>query len=133
MFWARYYRPHGSYWHRPLISLSAARVGLPWQLLYARLNGVPMHLELPRARMVAEQVSLDGDPLNQKACELSGGMRRRLSIGISIICDPKVLFLDEPTTGAQPPPSTPGSLNRRAVLRPRVVCSLRVLRSCLCR
>jgi len=71
-------------------------------LLYARLNGVPMHLELPRARMVAEQVSLDGDPLNQKACELSGGMRRRLSIGISIICDPKVLFLDEPTTGLDP-------------------------------
>jgi len=30
---------------------------------------------------------------------LSGGMKRRLSIGISLIGDPKVLILDEPTSG----------------------------------
>jgi ABC-type multidrug transport system ATPase subunit len=33
---------------------------------------------------------------------LSGGMKRRLSIILSTIGDPKVLFLDEPTTGLDP-------------------------------
>jgi len=30
------------------------------------------------------------------------GMRRRLSIGISLVANPRVVFLDEPTTGLDP-------------------------------
>lgn len=39
------------------------------------------------------------DVLNSRAKTLSGGWKRKLSIAMAIICEPKVLFLDEPTLG----------------------------------
>ena len=39
---------------------------------------------------------------NARVSHLSGGMRRRLSIAVSSIGDPKVIFFDEPTTGLDP-------------------------------
>ena len=38
----------------------------------------------------------------RKVSEYSGGMRRRLDIAMSLIGDPQVIFLDEPTTGLDP-------------------------------
>mmetsp|Transcript_32637 Transcript_32637/g.5920 ORF Transcript_32637/g.5920 Transcript_32637/m.5920 type:complete len:99 (+) Transcript_32637:516-812(+) len=37
-----------------------------------------------------------------KSSELSGGMRRRLSVSISLVGNPRIVFLDEPTTGLDP-------------------------------
>jgi ABC-2 type transport system ATP-binding protein len=42
------------------------------------------------------------DAAAKKVSEYSGGMRRRLDIAMSLIGDPRVVFLDEPTTGLDP-------------------------------
>ena len=39
---------------------------------------------------------------NFQVSELPLGMRRRLSIAISLVSSPKIIFLDEPTTGLDP-------------------------------
>lgn len=42
------------------------------------------------------------DAVNRKASTYSGGMRRRLDIAMSLVGNPPLIFLDEPTTGLDP-------------------------------
>lgn len=68
---------------------------------FGRVYGLSRDALEKRVDYVLELVGLD-----QRAEELvsrfSGGMKRRLNLAISIVHDPKILFLDEPTVGVDP-------------------------------
>ncbi|MBF9692018.1 ATP-binding cassette domain-containing protein [Bifidobacterium dentium] len=69
--------------------------------IIGRLNGLSRKRALSRADELLEQFSLT----NVKAKELSafsGGMRRRLDLASSLMTHPRLIILDEPTTGLDP-------------------------------
>lgn len=55
----------------------------------------------PRAAALLERFDLT-DAADRRVGTYSGGMRRRLDLAISLVADPAVLVLDEPTTGLDP-------------------------------
>ncbi len=66
--------------------------------LMSRVYGASAKTAAQRAQETAEQLGLT-EVAKAKAKTLSGGMQRRLSIGMALISSPKILFLDEPTLG----------------------------------
>ncbi|MEU4194911.1 ATP-binding cassette domain-containing protein [Kribbella sp. NPDC026611] len=64
-----------------------------------------MHLGRPgaqrRTAQLLEQFGLT-DAMDRRVKTYSGGMRRRLDLAMSLIARPRVIFLDEPTTGLDP-------------------------------
>src|SRR5262245_42565981 len=69
--------------------------------LIGRLYRLPAGEARRRAGDLLERFGL-GDAAGRLVKEYSGGMRRRLDLAASLIADPPVIFLDEPTTGLDP-------------------------------
>src|SRR3954468_22902898 len=91
---------------RTAISLTAQEAAVDGVLtgtenlrMMARLRRVPDGRT--RTRELLERFDLS-DAADRRVTTYSGGMRRRLDLAMSLISDPEVIFLDEPTTGLDP-------------------------------
>jgi len=69
--------------------------------LMADLHHLPRRAGRKRAAELLERFELT-DAAKKTPATFSGGMRRKLDLAMTLIGDPKVIFLDEPTTGLDP-------------------------------
>lgn len=67
-------------------------------LLMCGVHGFSKEKQMQKISELANRFDL-ADVMNKRAGKLSGGWQRRLSIAMALICEPKILFLDEPTLG----------------------------------
>ncbi len=65
---------------------------------FAKIYGVPVSVRAQRIQACLKAVNLDARA-DSVAGVLSGGMQRRLSLAVAIVHGPKLVVLDEPTTG----------------------------------
>ncbi|XP_061471624.1 cholesterol transporter ABCA5-like isoform X2 [Rhineura floridana] len=69
--------------------------------ILASVKGIPSNDVIQEVQKVL--LDLDMQPIkDNQAKKLSGGQKRKLSIGFAVLGDPKVLLLDEPTAGMDP-------------------------------
>jgi ABC-2 type transport system ATP-binding protein len=66
--------------------------------LQASLQNLPRETRKPRADELLRRVGL-AEAADRKVRSYSGGMKRRLDLAMALVHSPRILFLDEPTTG----------------------------------
>ncbi|GLZ80922.1 daunorubicin resistance protein DrrA family ABC transporter ATP-binding protein [Actinorhabdospora filicis] len=82
-------------------AVDEALTGIENLLLIGRLLGFSRRDARARGMELLERFKLT-DAANKAAKHYSGGMRRRLDLAASLVGSPRILFLDEPTTGLDP-------------------------------
>jgi ABC-2 type transport system ATP-binding protein len=68
---------------------------------FGRMRGLSRTAAGKRADQLVDQLGLSAHVKTQ-ARELSGGLKRKLLMGVALVGDPRLLVLDEPTTGLDP-------------------------------
>ena len=69
--------------------------------LQTALQGLPRSTRRARGDELLERMGLTG-AADRRVAGYSGGMKRRLDLALALVHEPRVLFLDEPTTGLDP-------------------------------
>lgn len=69
--------------------------------LYADLHGVPLEERKARFTKLLDMTGL-ANFTERLAGKLSGGMKQKLGLACTLVCEPEVLILDEPTVGVDP-------------------------------
>jgi len=82
-------------------SLDESQTGIEFLRLQGNLYGLKKSEIDQRIQDLIPLIDI-GENLNKQIKTYSGGMKRRLDLAASIIHNPKILFLDEPTTGLDP-------------------------------
>ncbi len=83
-------------------ALDGLQTGAENLRMVARLSGLPRGQARRRADGLLERFGLS-DAAGRRVATYSGGMRRRLDLAASLVGEPAVIFLDEPTTGLDLP------------------------------
>ncbi len=66
--------------------------------MFSQFYGIPTREAMPRIDALLERLGLKADA-NTRINKLSTGMRQKMNIIRGFVCEPKILFLDEPTLG----------------------------------
>lgn len=68
-------------------------------LFWAGAYHIDKNVQADRIDKVSEMIGFTSEMLHQPVKEYSGGMKRRLNIGVALLHDPELILLDEPTQG----------------------------------